>query len=45
LREYHDLAVAKTTAAEVCVTDKVKTNEAARQAADASADKPCLKVE
>ena len=36
------LAVAKITAAEVCVTDKVKSNDAARQAADASADKPCL---
>lgn len=39
------LAVAKITAAEVCVTDKVKTNEEARQAADASAAKPCLKAE
>lgn len=39
------LAVAKITDAEVCVTDKAKTNEAARQAADASAGKPCLKVE
>lgn len=39
------LAVAKITAAEVCVTDKVKTNEEARQAADASAGKPCLKAE
>jgi hypothetical protein len=39
------LAVAKITAGEVCVTDKVKTNEAARQAADASADKPCLQAE
>lgn len=39
------LAVAKLTAGEVCVTDKVKTNEEARRAADASADKPCLKVE
>jgi hypothetical protein len=39
------LAVAKITAAAVCVTDKVQTNEEARQAADASADKPCLKVE
>ena len=39
------LAVAKLTDAEVCVTDKVKTNEEARQAADASAGKPCLKVE
>src|SRR5919112_5364274 len=35
------LAVAKITADAVCVTDKVKTNEEARQAADASADKPC----
>jgi hypothetical protein len=39
------LAVAKITDAEVCVTDKVKTNEAAREAADASAAKPCLKVD
>jgi hypothetical protein len=39
------LAVAKLTGAEVCVTDKVKTNEEARRAADASADRPCLKVE
>ena len=39
------LAVAKITAGEVCVTDKVKTNEEARQAADASADKPCLQSE
>ena len=39
------LAVAKITEAAVCVTDKVKTNEEARQAADASADKPCLKSE
>ena len=39
------LAVAKIDGDEVCVTDKVKTNEAARQAADAAADKPCLKVE
>jgi hypothetical protein len=39
------LAVAKITDAEVCVTDKVKTNEEARRAADASAGKPCLKVE
>ena len=39
------LAVAKITGAEVCVTDKVKTNKAARQAADASADKPCLTAE
>lgn len=36
------LAVAKLTADKVCVTDKVKTNEEARQAADASAGKPCL---
>lgn len=39
------LAVAKITSAEVCVTAKVKTNEEARAAADASAGKPCLKVE
>jgi hypothetical protein len=39
------LAVAKLTADAVCVTDKVKTNEAARQAADASANKPCLATE
>lgn len=39
------LAVAKITAAEVCVTDKVKTNEEARAAADASARKPCLAAE
>ncbi|HWS89869.1 MAG TPA: hypothetical protein VN282_23075 [Pyrinomonadaceae bacterium] len=39
------LAVAKITAAAVCVTDKVKTNEEARAAADASADKPCLQAE
>ena len=39
------LAVAKLTGAEVCVTDKVKTNEEARRAADASAGKPCLKAE
>jgi hypothetical protein len=39
------LAVAKITAAAVCVTDKVKTNEEARQAADASAAKPCLEAE
>ena len=39
------LAVAKITDAAVCVTDKVKTNEEARQAADASAGKPCLKSE
>ncbi|MBV8858246.1 MAG: hypothetical protein JOZ96_19230 [Acidobacteria bacterium] len=39
------LAVAKITDAAVCVTDKVKTNEEARQAADASADKPCRESE
>jgi hypothetical protein len=39
------LAVAKITADEVCVTDRAKTNEEARQAADASPGKPCLKVE
>ncbi len=39
------LAVAKITTDAVCVTDKVKTNEEARAAADASADKPCLKAE
>jgi hypothetical protein len=39
------LAVAKITAAKVCVTDKVKTNEEARAAADASADKRCLEAE
>ena len=40
------LAVAKITAREVCVTEKVKggaaANEEARRAADASARKPCL---
>src|SRR5215212_1742299 len=36
------LAVAKITDGAVCLTDKVKTNEEARQAADASAAKPCL---
>jgi len=40
------LAVAKITAGEICVTEKVKggatANEEARRAADASADKPCL---
>lgn len=35
------LAVAKITATDVCVTDRVKTNEEARRAADASAAKPC----
>ena len=39
------LAVAKITAAEVCVTDKVKTNEEARAAAAASASKPCREAE
>ena len=39
------LAVAKITADAVCVTDKVKTNEEARAAADASAAKPCLETE
>jgi hypothetical protein len=39
------LAVAKLTATEVCVTAKVKSNEEARLAADASADKPCLGTE
>jgi hypothetical protein len=39
------LAVAKITGDAVCVTDKVKTNEEARQAADASAGKPCLASE
>jgi hypothetical protein len=41
------LAVAKITPAEICVTDKIqpgaKANEAARVAADAAVDKPCLK--
>jgi hypothetical protein len=39
------LAVAKITDTAVCVTDKVKTNEEARAAADASADKPCREAE
>ena len=39
------LAVAKITAGMVCVTDRVKTNEEARAAADASANKPCLESE
>lgn len=39
------LAVAKITGGGVCVTDKVKTNEEARRAADASAGKPCLASE
>ncbi|HEU4712396.1 MAG TPA: hypothetical protein VFS76_12565 [Pyrinomonadaceae bacterium] len=41
------LAVAKITPTEICVTDKImpgaKANEEARQAADAAANKPCLK--
>ena len=41
------LAVTKITATEICVTDKImpgaKANEEARVAADASANKPCLK--
>ena len=40
------LAVAKITAAKICVTDKIApgagANEAARAAADKSADKPCF---
>lgn len=40
------LAVTKITAAKICVTDKIApdagANEAARAAADKSADKPCL---
>jgi hypothetical protein len=40
------LAVAKITAEKICVTERVKggatANEAARRAADASANKPCL---
>ena len=39
------LAVAKITDGAVCLTDKVKTNEEARQAADASAAKPCREAE
>ena len=39
------LAVAKITADAVCVTEKLKTNEEARAAADAAASKPCLKPE
>ena len=39
------LAVAKITGDAVCVTDKVKTNEEARQAADASAARPCREAE
>ena len=41
------LAVTKITANEICVTDKINpganANENARRAADAAADKPCLK--
>jgi hypothetical protein len=41
------LAVAKITATEICVTDKIlpgpKQNEDARRAADAASTKPCLK--
>jgi len=41
------LAVAKITATEICVTEKIspgpKANEEARRAADAAATKPCLK--
>jgi len=41
------LAVTKITASEICVTDKINpgtnANEDARRAADAAADKPCLK--
>jgi hypothetical protein len=41
------LAVAKITASEICVTDKIapgpKANEDARRAADAASTKPCLK--
>lgn len=41
------LAVAKITTGNICVTDKIKGgasgNEDARKAADASANKPCLK--
>ncbi|HEU0301770.1 MAG TPA: hypothetical protein VFR37_20115 [Longimicrobium sp.] len=40
------LAVAKITARQICVTDRIApapdANEAARRAADASADRPCL---
>jgi hypothetical protein len=42
------LAVAKITATEICVTDKIspgpKANEDARRAADAASTKPCLKA-
>jgi hypothetical protein len=41
------LAVTKITPTEICVTDKImpgpKANEEARRAADAAANKPCLK--
>ena len=41
------LAVAKITATEICVTEKImpgaKANEDARRAADAASTKPCLK--
>jgi len=41
------LAVAKITASEICVTDKIppgaKANDDARRAADTAAGKPCLK--
>lgn|SRR5215213_5329117 len=41
------LAVAKITATQICVTEKIspgpKANEDARRAADAAASKPCLK--
>jgi hypothetical protein len=41
------LAVTKITRSEICVTDKImpgpNANEEARRAADASANKPCLK--
>jgi hypothetical protein len=46
-RQSSYLAVTKITAAEICVTDKImpgpKANEEARTAADAAANKPCLK--
>lgn len=41
-RKTSTLAVAKITANAVCVTDKVKTNEEARAAAEAAAGKSCL---
>jgi hypothetical protein len=41
------LAVAKITATEICVTERIspgpKANEYARRAADAATSKPCLK--